>query len=959
MTRRCVLASPVILLLASILLLATSHRIGDHRAAGQSLLTPMPVRSGTIPEGYVRYHESFTSTHFSALTVDAGWDVQQGRVMLAQRHVQRQDNVIATSNDTGYSYLVWEDARSDDGDIFAQRIDAAGHRMWATDRRVHRSAADVLQSSPAAVVDAFGNLSVTWVDRRNGAVAIYAQRLSPDGSYLWSDDRRISQRDGAHGEPAIAQQADGGCVIAWHGDANGDYDIFAQQIDSGGARQWPVEVRVNGDVSEQSQVSPALWNTPTGQTLVVWLDQRYGVRDLYAQQIDRRGVRLWQEDRRINSSTTTVINAPRVAGSSADVAWIAWHSGDGGSRIALQKISGTGDLLFSAPRFLATGGVNADSEAPPAVATLAGELVIAWRTTAPIAVVAQRLDAQGVAQWPAPLPLNISSHLSATPQPPALTVGGATTLLAAWPATNADRQTGVYGQQVAATGALHWPHDLRFSDATGKSDQTTPALAVSTTGHSVVAWMDNRAGQPAIYLQRFDEVGRRLWAEAVRLNRQTPADTAQQAPAAATLGEEATVIWTDHRTGQARIYAQRIDRAGQLAWTRDSAVGLEQIGAFEQINGAVAANADAIAVAWEEVRGQERRIRVQRLNLSGQAQWLDDIVVSSPQLFSRLPRVAFDPTGALWVIWLATPTDVAQTNETDVLAQRLDRTGALLWGQPLLVNRAVGLVDALTSPALGVDAAGDAIIVWGDKRGLLLAQRLDGAGNRQWERDKTLATVSGAPSAVSLAVAAEGHFVAAWQSFTARSTIDVQRFDAEGAPIWNDGAAVVVSPEIRNGRLPQLAFGSDGQCTVAWQEERFLNADVFVQRIDGDGQRLWSNDLPVLGDDAFFVRQGLVRSLEVDATTASIHSARLTADTVTRGGVIQFALSNDNGAQWEVVELGELHHFAAGGSALRWQATLTADPDRLSESPQIDELMIDYAVEASMHVTVSLPLIQR
>jgi hypothetical protein len=953
MTRRCVLVSPVILLFASILLLATSHRIGVDRAVGQGLLTPTPVRSGTIPEEYLRYHESFTSTHFSALTLNANWDVQQGQVTLERRHVQRQDSVIAASNDAGHIYLIWEDARRDDGDIFAQRIDAAGNRMWTADRRVHRNTADVLQSSPAAAVDAFGNLVVTWVDRRNGGDAIYAQRLSPDGNYLWSDDLRISQRDGTQGEPAIVQNVDGGCVIAWHGDANGDYDIFAQQIDDGGARRWPVEIRVNGDASMQSQVSPALWSTSAGHTLVVWLDQRYGIRDLYAQQLDSHGARLWQEDRRITSSTTAAVNAPRVAGSRANEAWIAWQSGDG-SRIALQKISESGDLLFPSPRFLAMGSVGADGEAPPALAVIAGDLVIAWRTTAPAMVVAQRLDAQGVVRWPAALRLNVSSHPVAAPQSPALASVTATALFAAWPASDANRQTGVYGQQFAETGMLHWPHDRRFSDATGKSDQTTPALAVTAAGHSIVAWEDNRAGQPAIYLQRFDAVGRRLWGAAVRLNRQTPADTAQQSPAVAMVGEEVAAIWTDRRNGQARIYVQRLDGAGQLVWTRDSAVSREQAGAFEQVNGAVAANADSIAIAWEEARGQERRIRVQRLNLQGQPQWPVDIVVSPPHSRGRLPRVMFDHTGALWVIWLAT-----QADETDVLAQRLDRAGALLWGQPTPVNHASGLVDALTAPSLGGDAAGNATIAWSDKRGLLLAQRLDGAGNRLWEREKVLATAGGAPLVASLAVAADGHFITAWQASAARGMIALQRFDAAGAPVWNNGAAVMVSPMIRSGRLPQLAFDGEGQCTVVWQEERFLNADVFAQRIDRDGQRLWSDDQPVLGDDAFFVQQGLVRSKEVDVTAARIHSARLTAYTDTRGGEIRFALSNDNGTQWEAVEPGELHRFTASGSALRWQAMLTVASDRLGESPRVDELTIDYAVEASTGVTVSLPLIQR
>jgi len=954
MNKRFAIVGPVAVLLALILLLATVRWMEHALFAQSAAALPVTPWSSTIPDGYLRYYEPFTTTQFRASSSNIRWDARQGLVALERRHIQRQEGVVAVSNNAGHLYLIWQDARWDDGDIFVQRIDAEGNQLWATDRRAHRNTADVMQGWPAATVDASGNLLVVWVDWRNGAADIYAQRLDPNGSFLWIDDLRINQRSGEQGAPAISLAPDGRYVIAWHGNANGDYDIFAQQIDSNGVRQWSADIRINGDASMQPQVSPSLWSA-AGQTLVVWLDQRFGTRDLYAQRIDSQGARLWREDRRINTADTPAINGPAVVGNRENIVWIAWQSGDE-SRITLQKVDAAGNLLFPFPRILATAGYAVDSEAPPALTVNNNDLVVAWRTLAPAAIVAQRLDAQAVEQWPTPARLNVNSPPAAGTWPPSVTATASTTLLAAWSATEVNRQTGVYGQHFGWDGALHWPHERRFSDATGKSEQSAPAVAVTAAGDSIVAWQDGRADWPVIYLQRFDPVGRRLWGDAVRLNRQMTGGSAQLSPGVAAMGEEAVAIWTDRRSGQARIYAQRIGSSGQLVWTRDMSISREQVGAFDQANGAVAANADSIVVAWEDLRGQDRRILVQRLNLHGEPQWPSDVVVSQPAARSRTPKVAYDDTGAVWILWLAT-----QDDQTDVLAQRLDRAGAMLWAQPVQLNRAMGLVDALAEPSLALDAGGHATILWGDKRGLLLAQRFDAAGSPLWERDQTVTTASGALLNAALAVEADGHFVVAWQApgAAARSTVALQRYDTAGAPVWNTGAPVTVGAAIRNGRLPQLALDAAGRCTVVWQEERFLNADIFVQRFDQTGQRLWGDEQSVLAEDAYFVQQGMVRSKEVDATATRIDSAMLTARVEARGGAIQFALSNDNGEQWAAVEPGVLHHFASSGSALRWQVILTANPDRLDESPVLRELTVDYTIVASTGVTVALPLIQR
>ena len=225
--------------------------------------TPARCSGGSNGEnasgGDLTFREPFTSTQFEETAPDMDWDTVNGRITLARRHTQYQKEVVIVSDGGAHHYAIWQDTRHDDGDIFAQRLDDDGHHFWSEDRQVNRNTADVIQSAPAAVIDSVGNLLVVWVDRRNGQGEIYGQKLSPKGDLLWIDDLRINQVSGEQGAPALAVTPDGRFVVAWHGETNGDYDIYAQQIDRDGIRQWEADVRVNGDNSTQAQVEPSVW----------------------------------------------------------------------------------------------------------------------------------------------------------------------------------------------------------------------------------------------------------------------------------------------------------------------------------------------------------------------------------------------------------------------------------------------------------------------------------------------------------------------------------------------------------------------------------------------------------------------------------------------------------------------------------------------------------------------------
>ena len=157
-------------------------------------------------------------------------------------------------------YLVWQDLRNDSGDIYLQKLDAQGNRLWAHDHRVNNDDGSATQASPAAIVDMTGNVLIVWMDDRNGNNDIYAQRFSPQGEALWVEDIRIHDDTGTaeQGAPMLATVGTGLAIVAWHDNREGDYNVYLQPLDDNGARQWTADKRVNQDNSLAAQTYPVV-----------------------------------------------------------------------------------------------------------------------------------------------------------------------------------------------------------------------------------------------------------------------------------------------------------------------------------------------------------------------------------------------------------------------------------------------------------------------------------------------------------------------------------------------------------------------------------------------------------------------------------------------------------------------------------------------------------------------------
>jgi hypothetical protein len=441
--------------------------------------------------------------------------------------------VIAVSDGSGGAFLVWE--ADVQGQVWVQRMDATGHRVWPTE--VSAAPNSPFRASPAAVSDGAGGVIVAWVDGRvgfcglsfKGDCDIYAQRFDATGKALWQTDGipvvTAPQNQGISGI-AMASDGFGGAVLAWE-DGRSCCTIFAQRVDSAGKQVWltdgvqvsPPPTLVAGCICEPPQIV----GDGTGGAIVSWWNNQVILREqaqtISVQKLDPTGKAVWG-----NSGVTVdmQVMSPAPDGERRYFRMVA--DGAGGVTFAAnqnvsisieerhvitQRISAAGQNLWSAGGVRVSSGAGA--QAYPALIAVAGGAIIAWRNCTDLGfnncdIAAQKMDLSGRLLWgPQGVPIvSIPNNQGSQAMAPNGT-GGAFIVWSDcrnYPDVNACYvNMDIYGQEIDANGQVLWePNGFPISNAKGNqgvpfSIEFTPtsyALVTDSQGGLILSWPDGR-----------------------------------------------------------------------------------------------------------------------------------------------------------------------------------------------------------------------------------------------------------------------------------------------------------------------------------------------------------------------------------------------------------------------------------------------------------------------------------
>ena len=260
----------------------------------------------------------------------------------------------AVSDGSGGAIVVWQDGRLGAGnyDIYAQRVDGDGNRLWAP-AGVPVCVATNNQINPTIVADGTGGAFIAWQDYRKGTeYDIYVQHLNSSGVLVggsWvANGLGICTASNSQFYPTLAVDGAGGAFITWQDFRSGtDNHIFAQRVSGSGVvpTNWPA----NGTPVCQAQYSqyyPVVVGDGLGGAFIAWQDYRTGITNhIFAQHLTAQNVGLVADGVPISLASNGQFS-PQIASDGQHGAFVTWYDSRSGSTndIYVQRVNELGRL---------------------------------------------------------------------------------------------------------------------------------------------------------------------------------------------------------------------------------------------------------------------------------------------------------------------------------------------------------------------------------------------------------------------------------------------------------------------------------------------------------------------------------------------------------------------------------------------------------------------------------------
>lgn len=206
------------------------------------------------------------------------------------------------------------------------------------------------------------------------------------------------------------------------------------------------------------------------------------------------------------------------------------------------------------------------------------------------------------------------------------------------------------------------------------------------------------------------------------------------------------------------------------------------------------------------------------------------------------PALAMDDSGNFIVVWESNGQDGSVFG---IFGQRFDASGVPQGAEFQVNTYTTGMQN---TPAVAVDGSGDFVVVWqsyGQDGNLshysVFGRRFNSSGTPASGEFQVNTFTTGPQRDPSVAVAAAGDFVVAWQSYLqdgAFYSIVGRRFSAAGTP---QGGEIQVNTVTTNNQVvPAVAADSLGNFVVVWEDKAADGSDygIFGQRFDASGATL-------------------------------------------------------------------------------------------------------------------------
>ena len=530
------------------------------------------------------------------------------------------------------------------------------------------------------------------------------------------------------------------------------------------------------------QISPAVAAYENGDALVVWHDYRDGVYNVYAQRMNQGGDTVWSQDVRVNTNTGFVDEWTKVQVviDSGDNAYIVWHS---------EYVEGIGNAVYAqrldrrGNRLWLSDLYVAAGENPDISFVSDSQFLVVWNdNNYAYNIYAQMLDDNGSFLWLDSVHISGNSFESQTN--PVISPHSSEDSLIVWTRTNYDsgyQKFDVYAQKINSSGMLLWGNEKKVNGSSGSLGGTALSVVLDDAGYGVVFWSDDRDPNDMgdIFAQRLNPFGERFWDEDKKIISDTASISQYDPEVVICEDNNLCVVWRD----SFYLYLQKLDENGNTLWMNQQRVNVSHYYA-SSLALTITTNQELLIV-WSG--GEDSDIFVNCLNLDGNHVWAEESRVNENDgsVSQDNVNIAIDVNGNKFIVWIDN-----RTGDNRIHVMHLDENGNPLW--PASIEIETTWLYSQT-PAIAVDDGGRATIVWYDSRSgsrHLYAQQLDGNGNRLWLEDSQMdeGVSDNTPYHPAISVDRIGNVIVVWEDYrNGNKDIYAQKLNSLGNRLWGDG----------------------------------------------------------------------------------------------------------------------------------------------------------------------------
>jgi hypothetical protein len=400
-----------------------------------------------------------------------------------------------------------------------QRLNTDGTKLWPNQGLlISGNPQNTYLVDYSLTCDAKNNAIVVFTDLRSGEPDVYAYKISPAGHFLWGANG-VALSSGKEGEynPTVAATSDGCYVFAWIASRNPD-QVAMQRLSSDGKKSWGNVPVLYGSSNGDGYTNPKLVPSDKGNVILVhtvttgtFPSQSVKIA---AQKFDKSGAIKWKKGGVWiqDIGNAMIFTAPFVGSDGVNGAVVAWHDDRNKTNVQgafVQRINSSGTLSLPANGAKVTV-ISDFNEFNPVAGYIpkTNEIVVFWKATdkgqGQIALYGQKFNAKGKRQW-SDVGLSIEPFSSASISQ----IEVATTSNSAFVAYNLGNSSGlnssVKGTLITLSNTKNIPTTVVISSVQSQKDKLS--IVADKSNSAIFVWSDFRSGNEGIYAQKLNASG--------------------------------------------------------------------------------------------------------------------------------------------------------------------------------------------------------------------------------------------------------------------------------------------------------------------------------------------------------------------------------------------------------------------------------------------------------------------